>query len=696
MRKALPSLDQPRQLRIPAPRMRLRHRLGAALLALASLALAPNPALAEARAVELASLIPSVDHRRATSVILGLMARYHYKQVALDDALSEKIFDRYLEILDRQKTFFLATDIAEFEGLRHRFDDALRQAQLEPAFTIFRRFRQRADERSAFAIKALGQKFDFERKESYQFNREDADWAASVTDLDEIWRKQVKNDILGQKLAERTDEEMQKTLRQRYTRMALRVRQLVANDVYQYFVNAYTLSIEPHTSYFSPRSSENFKIRMSLSLEGIGAALNTEDEYTVVRRIIAGGPAALSEQLQVEDRIVGVGQGEEEPIVDVVSWRLEDVVDLIRGSKGSTVRLRILPAKAPSGSPTKTIALVRDKINLEEQAAKSQVVEIKLARRSAKIGVVTIPTFYLDVAARASGASDYRSTTRDVRRLLDELSGQNVDGVIIDLRGNSGGSLLEAIQLTGSFIRSGPVVQIKDASGRLEINKDPDPDVAYSGPLAVLVDRGSASASEIFAAAIQDYARGVILGEPTYGKGTVQNVVGLDRKGQLGQLKVTIAQFFRVNGEGTQHRGVVPDIVFPTAIDSDAQGERALENALPWAEVSPASFTAWSNTTPQYDVARDRHHSRAKADARFQLLLEELSARRIIRKQRTVSLVEAERKIEWAERETDRERREKLLRKAFGGGSDSSDDDVPDVVLEEAAQVLGDLIDTDS
>lgn len=651
----------------------------------------------DSRDVSLASLAPTPEHKQATAVILQLMQRYHYKPVRVGDELSEQIFDRYLESFDPQKSFLLAGDVEEIDEYRRKFDDALRNGRLEPVFEIFKLFRTRVEDRAAYAQGLLKRKFDFTIDESYTFDREDAQWASSQAAMDELWRKRVKSDVLDLRLAEQSEEEIIDTLNQRYERMGRRVSQLTANEVFQFFVNAYTLSVEPHTSYFSPRSSENFRINMSLSLEGIGAALQTEDEYTVVRRVIAGGPAALSELVSVDDRIVGVGEGEDAEIVDVVSWPLADVVDLIRGPKGSTIRLNILPGNAPAGSPPKLITLVRDKIKLEEQAAKSSVVEVTSAGKQRRFGVIDLPTFYLDSAGLAQGLPDYRSTTRDVRRLLEELTSTDggVEGVIIDLRGNSGGALLEATQLTGLFIETGPVVQIRDSDGRVNLEVDDDPMVAYDGPLAVLVDRGSASASEIFAAAIQDYGRGVVLGEPTFGKGTVQSVVPLDRAGKLGQLKVTIAQFFRVNGEGTQFRGVVPDVMFPTAIDSDAQGERGLDNALPWAEVDEALFDAWTEDDPGYSHAQFRHDSRYKSSESFKVLIEELESQRVARAQKEVSLLESLRKEEFSERREDREEREELLRKAFGAsGSDEDEyEGFPDIILEEAAAVLSDIID---
>jgi carboxyl-terminal processing protease len=642
------------------------------------------------------SLNSTTEHRQATAGIMHLMREYHYSRVAVDDKLSEQIFDRFLESIDPQKTFLLASDIEEFGRLRQGMDDALQQARLEPIFSLFNRFRNRVAERSLYAKELLSQDFDFTIDESYTFNRENASWPATRKEQDELWRKRVKNDVLSLRLAEQSDDEWVKTLEGRYERMERRISQLSANDAFQIFINAYTLSVEPHTSYFSPRSSENFKINMSLSLEGIGAALQTEDEYTVVRRVITGGPAALSEKISADDRIAGVGQGEQEEIVDVVSWPLSDVVDLIRGPKGSTVRLKILPANAPVGSPPKIVKLVRDKIKLEEQAAKRSIVEITRAGETQRFGVIDLPTFYLDSAAMAQGLADFRSTTRDVNRLLEELksSEDGIDGVIIDLRGNGGGSLIEATQLTGLFIETGPVVQIRRANGQVDAEQDDDPAIAYEGPLAVLVDRNSASASEIFAAAIQDYGRGAVLGEPTFGKGTVQTVAPLDREGKLGQLKITMAQFFRVNGDGTQHRGVVPDVLFPTAIDSDAQGERGLDNALPWAEVATAKYDPWSTQIANYPDIQSKHESRYRASDSFDLLIQELEAQRVARAERDVTLIEEIRQQEILELREDREEREDLYRRAFGAssGDDGDEVDVPDIILEEAANVLADII----
>ena len=593
-------------------------------------------------------LIASQDQLRATELIVQFLGRYHYRNRTLNDAQSELILEQYLEALDPNRSYFVASDIAEFEKYRHSLDDALREVQLNAAFEIFKRLRLRLEERVAHARNQLDQGFDFSVEEKFVPDRSEAPWAKDKAELDEIWRKRVKNDALNLTLSEREDDEIVEVLSRRYQRLADRIQQFNSDDVYQMFINAYTATIEPHTSYFSRHASDNFKIRMSLSLEGIGAALQTENEYTVVRRVIPGGPAALSKQLAEDDRITGVGQGEE-PIVDVVGWRLGDVVDLIRGPKGTVVRLQVLPKGQDEGGTNKTVTLVRNEIKLEEQAARSEILETTTEYGTFNIAVVNVPTFYTDFEGREKGDKNFRSTTRDVRKILDDLSTQEIDGIVIDLRGNGGGSLAEATELTGLFIRSGPVVQVRDSSGRININDDPDPGIAYAGPLAVMVDRNSASASEIFAGAMQDYHRAAIIGEPTFGKGTVQRLVDLNRfarfkGGDLGQLKFTIAQFFRINGESTQHRGVVPDIVFPTAIDTQDQGERSLDNALPWASVRPANYSIGGINKKAVEAARKNHQLRIGQDPGFVYLVGEAEAIKQARQQETISLLEAERR----------------------------------------------------
>ncbi|ODB98236.1 tail-specific protease [Candidatus Thiodiazotropha endoloripes] len=671
------------------------------------LILVSAPVWANRQTVPIQELRPTAEQQQTASVIVKVIAKYHYKEVALDDSMSEMILQRYYDTLDPNRSFFLAGDVVHFSGYRDKLDDYLKNARIEPAFEIYRLYRQRVSEAVSHALKLVDGEFDFTIDEVYIYDREDQPWAQTRTALNDIWRKRVKNDFLNQRLMDKEDAEIKKTLKERYERLLSRVEQFDSNDVFQTFINAYTLSLEPHTSYMSPSTSENFDISMRLSLEGIGAVLKDEDGYTVVQKTIIGGPAEQSDLLHAGDKIVGVGQGLEGEMIDIVGWRLQDVVEQIRGPKGSVVQLEVL-AKG-EGSNRKTITLVRNKIKLEEQAAKSHIIEKLDGMGKYRIGVVEVPTFYRDFAAEARGDEDFRSTTRDVRDLLVDLKKQHVDGIVIDLRENGGGSLSEATELTGLFIDSGPVVQIKDAFGKIEVEQDPDQSIAYEGPLAVLVDRNSASASEIFAGAIQDYKRGIVIGEPTFGKGTVQTLVDLGRfvpgrKKDLGRLRLTMAQFFRINGGSTQHRGVVPDIQFPTARYSEEYGERSLENALPWAQIRPANFiTKGQFTVPEL---MDSHLSRIKTDAGFEMLVDQEKRFLELDKRSEVSLLEKQRRTEWQEREHERLLHKNRFRASQGlkvvKSTDETDlDDEPDekeneatsrIELNEAARILMDSI----
>jgi carboxyl-terminal processing protease len=665
------------------------------------------PAAAEPQEVDPDSLRPSHQHQQVAVIVKGVVEKYHYKKQALDDAWSERILERYLESLDANRSFFLQSDIDNFNLYRHRLDDSLRTAALEPAFNIFRVYRHRVDERVAYAKKLLEREFDFSRDEYYQFDREGAPWAASPAELDESWRRRVKNDVLALRMADKSEAEIRETLEKRYDGIARRVSQLTADDVFQTFINSYTLTLEPHTSYMSPSVSENFDISMRLSLEGIGAVLRSENEFTEIQSVVSGGPAKRSGQLRAGDRIVAVAQGEDGEMVDVVGWRLQEVVKLIRGPKGSTVRLQVLPKDEVINGKPKEVALVRDKIKLEDQAAKSRVIEGLEGMDNVKIGVIEVPAFYRDFQGESRGDKDFRSTTRDVRALLGELQAQAVDGVVVDLRDNGGGSLSEATELTGLFIESGPVVQVKDAYGDVEVERDPDKSIAYAGPLLVLVNRNSASASEIFAGAIQDYKRGIVVGEPTFGKGTVQTLVDLDRfvRGQdvdLGRLRLTMAQFFRINGGSTQHRGVVPDILFPTASGAADHGERALDNALPWASIEPARYSPRGIGEVAY--LRDRHQARIAKDAGFQLLSSQEAMLKEIRDTQELSLVEAQRKQELDNRERASLESKNRFRVASGldpidmNADDEGEEDeaeaeaIKRIQVDEAARILADQI----
>ncbi|MEM7027295.1 MAG: carboxy terminal-processing peptidase, partial [Pseudomonadota bacterium] len=658
----------------------------------------------------LEDLAPESKHVRASELITHILTTYHYKKMELNDELSANIFDNYLENLDQNRVYFMQSDIDEFELHRYQIDDAIENSELDAAYEIFKRYRRRVDERIRYAGELLKNQFNFGKQESFIYDRREIDWAMSKQDLDEIWRKRVKNDYLNLKLAGKNTEEIKETLGKRYKRIRNSTFQLNASDVFQSFINAYTTAVEPHTAYFSPRTSENFDISMRLSLEGIGAVLRAESDYTQVVKVITGGPADLSGQINIDDKIIGVGQGDNEEIVDVIGWRLDDVVDLIRGPKDTNLRLEVLPKGIGVEGPAKIISLTRDKIKLEEQDASSSIIDIP--ETNTNIGVINLPTFYIDFAAQAKGERNYKSTSRDVRKLIKEMNTTGIDGLIIDLRGNGGGSLSEALELTGLFIDRGPVVQTKDASGRVEINYDPEPGIVYPGPLAVLVDGNSASASEIFAGAIQDYRRGIIIGEPTFGKGTVQNVIDLNRfikdnNDDHGRLKTTIAQFFRVSGGSNQYKGVIPDIVFPTAKDSDDQGERAYENALPWDKVKPARYYPASAPIDIFDIAQKEHESRIKQNRLFQLLLDDLELKRETSEKKEISLLESKRKQEREKLVNAKKEIQNAMRATKGlppltdneieeadAELDEAEDqeDAVDVLLEETANILNDLI----
>ncbi len=695
-------------------------KLPTVVVALLVLGLGCQSALAKPRTVELIDLKPTPAQAEAATWTMRYLSRLHYRSQRLDDELSSKIFDSYLDSLDSDRWFLLSADVAEFERYRTELDDAILKGKLDPPFIIFKRYLERVAERTRHAQAVLKRGFDFSVDEDYAFDREDAPFASSSRELDELWRKRVKNDWLRLTLAGKEDKEIRETLDKRYADFLVRVEQLDGDDVFQTFLNAYASAIEPHTSYLGPRASENFAISMRLSLEGIGAVLQREGEYTVVRQIVPGGPLDRDGRMKAGDRIIGVGAENAQTLTDVIGWRLDDVVDLIRGPKGTKVQLDVLAKSSGVDAPSDRLMIARDKVALEQQAAKQRILEVLVDDQSKRIGIIELPTFYMDFAARSKGERDYRSSTRDVKRLLAELKAERVDGVVIDLRNNGGGSLAESTELTGLFIDRGPVVQVRDGTGRTQIERDNQPGVAYDGPLAVLVNRASASASEIFAAAIQDYGRGLVIGETTFGKGTVQNLVDLDHvadsdEPSLGQLKMTIAQFFRVSGKSTQHRGVVPDVLFPTSVGSEDYGESSFDNALPYTEIEALDYTPASKLSQLSDALAVRHLARTSSDEELRLYFEEIEEYRVERKKRTISLNLAQRKSERAaqeQREAARaerlaaidaaykEERPKLddgLNPGEAGSRFSAidadeDQDRPDVLLTEAARVLSDAI----
>lgn len=543
------------------------------------------------------TLEASQHHRKVVVTIANLASRYHYREKELTNDFSEEILNEYLNILDPQKRFFLASDVSSFSSNKIYFDNYLLEGDLREIFVIFRVFQARVEERSRYAKSMLDFPLDFGLDEIIELNRSQEEWSNSQEEYDGLWRRLVKNDILTLKLNDTDPEKIKETLYSRYNRLHQRTAKYNSEDVIEIFLNSYLSLIDPHSAYYSPHSSDNLAIQLSQQIEGIGATLITENDHTVIHSVITGGPAELSNKLKSGDKIIGVRNGDESEFTDIIGWRIRDVVDMIRGPKGTTVHLRIIPADALSESSFEDVAIVRDRVKFEEQMARKSLFQIEANGRILQLGVITLPTFYSELYE--SNDKNARSSSRDVKRLLHELNDQQIDGLVMDLRGNGGGALQEAVNLTGLFIRSGPVVQVEDAKGKIHIQSDTDGAIDYKGPLVVLIDRHSASASEIFAAAIQDYRRGIIIGETSYGKGVVQTLWPLARwlkRDNSGTVKLSTAQFYRINGKGTQHSGVLPDILFATNEFVSDFGERSLRNAiLPNQIASAKSVNLWHN-----------------------------------------------------------------------------------------------------
>jgi len=695
----------------------MHRKLWWLLLACATAVQANTP---DVSAQSLPSLNPSQEQAVAAHLTARIIGEHHYKPVALDDALSQKIFDGYLKALDPEKMFFLQADIDQWKDARTKLDDAVLSDNLELPFSVFNLYAKRSVERFTYARTLLKTKFDFQQNETYQYDREKQPWAKTEDEIRELWRKRVKNDWLQLKLTGKDDKKIAETLDKRYENFLKRMAKLKSEDAFQIFMNAYTMSVDPHTNYMIPKTSENFDISMRLSLFGIGAVLQDKDDYTTIKELVAGSPAALSGKLKVGDRIVGVAQGDKGTMTDVVGWRLDDTVALIRGPMDTVVVLDVIPAEGSPDSAHKQVSLIRKKISLEDQAAKKSILTLKDQGTPRRIGVIALPTFYEDFEARRKGDRDFKSATRDVSRLLEELKAEKVDGVLVDLRNNGGGSLNEAVELTGLFIGAGPVVQQRDANGEISVAKGNAPGVVWDGPLAVLINRGSASASEIFAAAIQDYRRGLVIGETSFGKGTVQTMVNLNQvvqsqADQLGELKLTIAQFFRINGGTTQLRGVTPDFSLPSTSDTEHFGESSYENALPWMQIKPTDYRAANDKHDILPRLQQRHDLRVAKDKDYQNLLEDIGEYNQRRNKDEVSLNEAERRKERDALEAKLKSREKeggaeaekpsthpdVAPVIDAGGDGDNDGDEAqkkqdkkskDALLYEAAYTLGDQV----
>jgi len=611
------------------------------------------------------SLQPDREQVIASLNVVELLKRHHYNKPPLNDERSVKIYEGYLKMLDPAKMYFTAGDIAEFNAWKTQFDDFLKKGDLQPGFTIYKRHLDRLKERLDFALAMLGKgvdKIDFTVDETLETDREKATWAKDSAALDDLWRKRVKDEVLRLKLANKEPKAIQELLIKRYKNQLSRLEQTRGEDIFQAYINAFAQTYDPHTQYLSPDNAENFDINMSLSLEGIGAVLQSDSEHVKVVRLVPAGPAEKSKQIAPADKIVGVAQGNGE-MVDVIGWRLDEVVKLIRGPKGSVVRLEVVPASnAPNDQTSKIVSITRESVKLEEQAAKKSVLKLEHDGHPFKLGVIEVPAFYLDFKAFRAGDPEYKSTTRDVKKLLGELQKENVDGVVIDLRNNGGGSLQEATELTGLFIDQGPTVLVRNSDGRVDVLADENSGVFYKGPMAVLVNRLSASASEIFAGAMQDYHRALIIGGQTFGKGTVQTIQPLNH----GELKLTLAKFYRVSGQSTQHQGVIPDIEYPSVVDTKEIGESALPEAMPWDSIRPAIKPEVDPFRPFLAELKARHDARTAHNPDFLYNRERLALAQKLMKETVVSLNEAKRRAQQTDIENKQLAMENARRKAKG------------------------------
>jgi len=683
--------------------MRIFKPRNIVLSAISVLSLAALPLLGNSASTSDQNLqIKAADQElKLTSIeILNALKSNHYTYIDINDAFSNKLLNAYIKELDNSKSYFLQTDIEEFQQYQNQLDDALNKADLRPAFLMFNRYQQRVEARLNWLLIALNEdidNYDFSTDESFSPYDDNAQWAANATELDELWRKRLKNNVLDLRLAGKNNADIAELLKKRFDHQLKRLQRTNSDDAFDLYMNIVTKSYDPHTNYLAPHQSDNFTISMSRSLEGIGAVLQYDQEFTKVVRLVPGGPADDAGDLQPADRIVGVAQGEDE-IVNVIGWRLDEVVNLIRGPKDTVVRLQIIPSTAAANQPPTEISIVRNRVELEDQKAKKQIIEIPEQAGARKIGIINIPDFYMDFDAYQRQDPNYVSTTRDVRRLLEELKKEQVDGVIIDLRNNGGGSLPEVNSLVGLFIDKGATVQIKDRNGRVNVLSDYDAGVTYDGPLAVMVNRLSASASEIFAGAIQDYQRGIVLGSQTFGKGTVQTLIPL----RQGQLKITRSKFYRISGATTQNQGVLPDIHFPGIIDVSEIGENVLDNALPWDTIRPVLHRKSGQIQPHIAQLEDLHNNRIKTNADYQYRLDQIKKIEENRQQTLVSLNETQRKQQQSDFESWQLALENTRREAKGLDKIDTLSELDDVAnkdltsndpyLMEGAHILTDFI----
>lgn len=642
--------------------------------------------------------------------LVGLVSNYNYKKVPLNDSLSNVVFDAYLKNIDASKIYFFENEVNEFLKDRNNYDDMLMEGNLIQPYAIFNIYMERYSNRMNFILSKLdAEKFEFTEEESIVFDRENANWFKSQVESDEYWTKRLRYDLLNLKLAGSDEAKSKETLKKRYLNLVSQADKVNSYDAFQALMTAYTESVDPHTNYFNPTNAANFNIDMSRSLEGIGATLRMDNDFVTVNAITPGGPADKSGLVSVDDKFIAVAQGKEGEFIDIVGWRLDNAIQLIRGAKGTMVRLKLV-SKGQDVATPKIIELVREKIILQDQSAKKEIKEIKQNGKTYKIGVIDIPAFYMDFKAYQSGDKNYKSTTRDVKLILDSLKNENVDAVIVDLRSNGGGSLVEAIDLTGLFIKSGPVVQVRDTRNNIDVGEDKNSDISWEGPLAVMIDRFSASASEIFAGAIQDYGRGVIIGTQSYGKGTVQNAIDLDqvisntstkiigKENTYGQINLTVAKFYRVNGSSTQNKGVTPDINFPMIYPADKYGESSEKSALPWDEIKKSNYKPVASLNTTIEPLIEKHEKRMKSSKEYSYILDDIKQFKERDEDKPVSLNEIKMKKERDENDQKNLDRENERRVARGlaplkkGEAKPKGEKPYDFMMEESCVIVTDWL----
>ncbi|MBD1393697.1 carboxy terminal-processing peptidase [Mucilaginibacter glaciei] len=670
-------------------------------------------------------LVPDEQQSVVCRQVATLVTGYNYKKVPLNDSISTIIYNHYLKKLDENHSYLLASDIKDFDKYKLVFDDDIKAGNLDNAFYIFNVFQKRYNEYVTFSIAQLSKDFDFTKNETFTYDRDSLPYPANEDEIHTLWAQRVKYDLLNLQLTGKTLAANKETLKKRYTNILSQSNKLSNQDVFQAFMDAFTEAIDPHTNYFNPSNAANFNIDMSRSLEGIGATLASESEYVTIKSIVPGGPADKSKLVNIDDRIIGVAQGKTGAFQDIVGWRIENAIALIRGSKGTLVRLQLLSKGNTATGKLRTIELTREKIILKDISAKKEIRTYNNNGKITKIGIISIPAFYLDFNDYKAGNPNYKSTTRDVRLIIDTLKRENVDGVVIDLRENGGGSLIEAIELTGLFIKTGPVVQVRDARNQVEVDPDEDPAIAYSGPLAIMVDRFSASASEIFSAAIQDYGRGLIVGTQTYGKGSVQNAIDLDKvinptikdrllsiagknksvatgsQNKFGQLNLTIAKFYRISGGATQHKGVIPDVSFPSVIPLDKYGEDTEPSAMPYDVIAKTDFTKAGDFTSVLPELKKLHEQRMSNSDSYKYLLADIADAKKRDGEKTVTLNEAalKQKRDDDEKlflEKNNARRTAMGLPALKKGQTKPKNEDLDFLKKEAGQILTDYITMDN